>query len=80
MTTVTVNRSIRPSIAVNQGSKSDASVVIRKGGDLTVQSLKNVDTTDLQDGYTLIYDEDTQKFVATPAGDVTINLVDGGSY
>ena len=67
-------------IIVNQGGSARASVVVKKGGNLTIQSLQNVDATDLQDGYTLVYDQDTGKFVTQPAGNVTITLVDGGTY
>ena len=45
-----------PAIVVNQGGAARASVVVKKGGNITLQSLTNVDSTDLQDGYTLIYD------------------------
>lgn len=67
-------------IVVNQGVSSTASVVVKRGQDITLQTLKNVDASSLADGYTLIYDEATQKFVTEPIGNVTINAVDGGSY
>lgn len=69
-----------PAIVVNQGGAARASVVVKKGGNITLQSLTNVDSTDLQDGYTLIYDSDTGKFVTQALANVTINIVDGGTF
>ena len=67
-------------ITVTQGVASTASVVVKRGTDITLQTLKNVDAANLDDGYTLIYDSATQKFVTEPIGNVTLNLVDGGTY
>ena len=67
------------SIAVQQGNQSAAAVVIKKGGDITVQGLSNVVSTDLQNGYTLVFDSTTQKWV-TQSLDFAANKVDGGTY
>ena len=67
------------SIAVQQGNQNTAAVVIKKGGDITVQGLSNVVSTDLQDGYTLVFDSTTQKWV-TQSLDFVANKVDGGTY
>jgi hypothetical protein len=80
MTTVTVNRGSRASIAVNQGVQNAASVVVKRAGNITLQSLNNVDASDLQDGYTLIFDSDTNNFVTQPLANIAINFVDGGTY
>ena len=47
-----------------------------------LEQLANVDTTDgLQDGYTLVYDEDTGKFKAQPlSASVTLQILDGGTF
>lgn len=67
-------------IATNQGSRQTAAVVVKRATDITLQSLNNVNATDLQDGYTLVYDEDTQTFVTTAIENLQLNLVDGGTY
>lgn len=66
-------------IRVIQGGQQTGAVVVKRAPDLTVQSLRNVNSTDLQDGYTLIYDADTQKFVTSPVTAVAA-AIDGGTY
>lgn len=75
--TVVVRSGSANRIAVSQGGQSSASIVVKRAADVTLQSLNNVVATDLQDGYTLIYDTDTNKWVAQP---VTLVTVDGGTY
>lgn len=67
-------------IRVIQGSQPVGAVVVKKGAELKVQSLTNVVSTDLQDGYTLVYDSETQNFITQqiPAG--AVGNVDGGTY
>lgn len=67
------------SISVIQGGSSTASVVIKKGDDISLQSLTNVVSTDLKDGYTIIWDEDTKKWVSQPIIMAAV-VIDGGSY
>ena len=76
----TVRTQRSPSISVTQGATSTSAVVVKRGTDITLQTLKNVDATTLADGYTLIYDEATQKFKTEPLANVTLNAVDGGTY
>lgn len=47
-----------------------------------LEQLANVDVSGgLQDGYTLVYDEDTGKFVAQELStSVQLEVLDGGSY
>ena len=52
---------------------------LKKSTGSTLQSLSNVVTTDLQDGYTLIYDTATNKWVAQPIS-AGVAAVDGGTY
>lgn len=77
---VTVRTGRNNAIAVSQGSQQTGSVVVKKADNLTVQGLSNVVSTDLQDGYTLVYDAETKKWIAQqiPAG--TVGAVDGGTY
>lgn len=77
---VTVRTSNPSSISVTQGAQTAGGIVVKKAGTLTVQSLSNVDTNDLQDGYTLIYDSDTNLWISQPVANVAITLVDGGTY
>lgn len=47
-----------------------------------LEQLANVDITDgLEDGYTLVYDEDTGKFKAQLlSSSVTLQILDGGTF
>lgn len=63
----------------SSGIQTQAAITIKKGTADTLQSLSNVVTTDLQDGYTLIYDAVLGKWVAQPITASTV-AVDGGSY
>lgn len=77
---ITIKTPNPTSIAVTQGSQVSGGIVVKKAGALTVQSLSNVDTTDLQDGYTLVYDSTTNLWISQPI-DIGIALsVDGGTY
>lgn len=67
-------------ISVTQGSQTTGAVVVKTGADLTVQGLKNVVSTDLQDGYTLVYDSTTNKWVTQQIDSGQIASVDGGTY
>ena len=66
-------------ISVTQGSQSSGAIVVKKAGALTIESLQNVNSTNLQDGYTLVYDSDTDKWI-TQQFDAAIGNVDGGTY
>ena len=78
--TITVQTKTTNKIAVAQGSQSAGAVVVKRGGDITVQSLSNVVSTDLQDGYTLIYDSQLNKWITQQVSNVAIQSVDGGTY
>jgi hypothetical protein len=66
-------------ISVIQGSKPSASITINKSTGGKLQSLADVNTSDLQDGYTIIYDTTTSKWVAQPVS-AGVVAVDGGIY
>jgi hypothetical protein len=76
---ITVRKNTNTSISVAQGAGAVGSITVNKSTGGTLQSLSNVNTTDLQDGYTLIYDTTTSKWVSQPitAG---VAVVDGGIY
>lgn len=77
---VTVRTSPVTSISVNQGNQSTGAVTVKTGADLTIQGLKNVVSTDLQDGYTLVWDSETNKWVTQLIDVATLASVDGGTY
>jgi len=66
-------------LAVNQGGTSPSSVIVRKSTGGTLTSLGDVNTSSLQDGFTLVYDSDTNKWVAQ-AVSAAVASVDGGRY
>ena len=63
---VTVSKNNNTGISVALGASAAGSITVNKSTGGTLQSLSNVVTTDLQDGYTLIYDTTTSKWVAQP--------------
>lgn len=77
---VTVRTGTTNNISVSQGSQVGSSVIVKKGDALTVQSLSNVVSTDLQDGYTLVYDSETKKWVTQLVSVAAVASVDGGTY
>ena len=76
---VIVSKNNNTGISVAQGAAAAGSITINKSTGGTLQSLSNVVTTDLQDGYTLIYDTSTSKWVAQPIS-AGVASVDGGIY
>jgi len=54
-------------IIVRQGSQPNASIVIRKPGELKLTDLKDVDVAYVQNNFVLTYDVDVSKWVAKPA-------------
>ena len=76
---VTVSKNNNTGISVALGASAAGSITVNKSTGGTLQSLSNVVTTDLQDGYTLIYDTSTSKWVAQPIS-AAVASVDGGIY
>ncbi len=76
---VTVRTNTGTGISVSQGAGAVGSITVNKSTGGRLQGLSDVVTTDLQDGYTIIYDTTTNKWVAQPitAG---VAAVDGGIY
>lgn len=76
---VTVRSNPGSGIAVTQGGGAVGSITVNKSTGGRLQSLTDVVTTDLQDGYTIIYDTTTNKWVAQPIS-AGVAAVDGGTY
>lgn len=66
-------------ITLTSSNSGSTAITIKKSTGGTLQSLSNVDSTDLEDGYTLIYDAETNKWVAS-AVSAAVASVDGGTY
>ena len=66
-------------VTLTPSNSGSTAITIKKSTGGTIQSLSNVDSSNLEDGYTIIYDSETSKWVAAPitAG---VAAVDGGSY
>lgn len=68
-------------LRINAGSRSESAVVVKRlDASLTVQGLSNVDSTNLQDGYTIIYDSDTNTWIAQEIVATAVSSLDGGTY
>jgi hypothetical protein len=67
------------SISVAQGAVAVGSITVTKSTGGKLQSLTDVVTTNLQDGYTIVYNTSTNKWVAQPLSASAIT-VDGGTY
>ena len=78
--TVVIKPSATKPVTVNTTSTSSSALVVKKAGDVTVQSLKNVDSTNLQDNHTLVYDSATNKWVTKRLSSESLQIVDGGTY
>ena len=49
---------------------------------VNLEELKNVNSEDLENGYTLVYDANTNQWVTQSADELALNLqnIDGGTY
>jgi hypothetical protein len=77
---ISISKRTSSGIVVDQNTiETSADIVIRRGdSDIRkIQDIKNVNANDLQDGYALLYDTTTEKWVASP--NEPDNL-DGGYY
>lgn len=66
-------------VKVTQGTSATGSITVNKSTGGKLQGLTDVVTTGLQDGYTIIYDTEINKWVAQPISAGAI-AVDGGIY
>ena len=77
---ISISKRTSSGIVVDQNTiETSADIIIRRGdSDIRkIQDIKNVNANDLQDGYALLYDTTTEKWVASP--NEPDNL-DGGYY
>ena len=67
-------------VTVGNSNNINTSIVGKRAA-AKVETLANVDATDLQDGYTLIFNSATNKWEAVnPATEVRLDNIDGGTY
>tara|TARA_B100000519_G_scaffold200876_1_gene215021 strand:+ start:3662 stop:3913 length:252 start_codon:yes stop_codon:yes gene_type:complete len=83
MATVSTNAS--PKISVSIGSArvvTSATPQSSIATNATLGNLSGVDTSGVQNGYTLVYDATSGNFQAKPASDVAANVtaIDGGTF
>ena len=87
---VVVNKTNSSTIAVNStasdtaviASKANnppANILVKKAQEIVLQSITNINSDNLQDGYTLIYDSATGEFVFSPITAAVVT-VDCGTY
>ena len=76
---VVVSSSSSSRVTLSPSNSSSTAITVKKSTGGTLQSLSNVDSSSLEDGYTLIYDSETSKWVAS-AVTSAVAAVDGGSY
>ena len=76
---VVVSSSSSSRVTLSPSNSGSTAITVKKSTGGTLQSLSNVDSSSLEDGYTLIYDSETSKWVAAPVT-AAVAAVDGGSY
>lgn len=87
---VVVNKTNKSTIAVNstasestvipsKANNPPANILVKKAQEMVLQSITNINSDNLQDGYTLIYDAETGEFVFSPITAAVVT-VDGGTY
>jgi hypothetical protein len=56
--------------------------IVSKRVTAELETLANVDVTGIQDGYTLVYNNETNKWEATDVNDIvaTPDVISGGTY
>ena len=79
MSTVVINSSPTRAIASSR-TQQPANILVKKlDSTFKLQQLSNINTTNLTDGYGLVYDAETNEFVFSTLTAV-VNNVDGGTY
>ena len=76
---IVVNKSSSAKVTLTPSNLGTTAITVKKSTGGTLQSLSNVDSSNLEDGHTLIYDSETNKWVAS-AVTSAVASVDGGSY
>jgi hypothetical protein len=54
--------------------------VVSKKTVTKIENLQDIDASDVQDGYTLIFNAVTRKWEAAPAEEITLGIIDGGTF
>ena len=76
---IVVNKRNNSRVTLTPSNLGSTAITIKKDTGGTLQSLSNVDSSNLADGFTLLYDAETNKWVAS-AVTAVVASVDGGSY
>ncbi len=68
-------------LRVTTAAQPNINTTVRKVNipSVNLEQLKNVDSDDLEDGYTLVYDAATEKWVAQ-AATTNVGNIDGGTF
>lgn len=78
---VNVSIGSKSSTKVTVGTSNPINTGIVSKKTVTLDKLSDVDTDNLQDGWTLAYNENTRKWEAVnPAQDLNLGVIDGGTY
>ena len=82
---LTVRTTSNRAITTTVGSTApDINTTVRKVSLplVNLEELKNVNSDDLENGYTLVYDANTNEWVTQSADELALNLqhIDGGTY
>lgn len=76
---VSVGNKSTPKVTVGLSNTINTSITSKKI--VTLETLSDVDTDDVQDGYTLVYNTATNKWEAVdPASDLNLGIIDGGTF
>ena len=67
-------------ISSRVGAVNKISSTVKSVRNAKIEDLTDVDTNILDDNYTLVYNETTQKWVATLVTTISPSNVDGGTY
>lgn len=81
--TVKVNIPISSNISASVSTGNNINTqIVSKRVTADLETLANVDVTGIQDGYTLVYNNETKKWEATSVNDVvaTPTVISGGTY
>jgi hypothetical protein len=76
---VSVGNKSTPKVTVGLSNTINTSIVSKKT--VTLETLSDVDTDAVQDGWTLAYNDATNKWEAVdPALDLNLGIIDGGTF
>jgi len=76
---ITVRTGTGPGVSVQQGASGIGSITVNKSTGGKLQSLSDVESTGVQDGFTIVYNESINKWV-TQAITTAVASIDGGIY